>query len=203
MRKRLCQSGIGIGLALLCSIVLAGQLEDAQDMFGKLPIAVLIVLAIIFAVYVISRTPRDDSAAPLSALFEGRRAIHCVGPEMLITECVSRMTAHKIGALIVMDRDKVSGIFTERDALNRVLSAGLDPATTRVSGVMTPDPYCIPPTTTVGEAMRLVTKRRFRHLPIVENGKVLAVVSSRDLTRWLVKDKIGEVQQLFELVART
>jgi CBS domain-containing protein len=56
---------------------------------------------------------------------------------------------------------------------------------------------------TVGEAMRLVTTRRFRHLPIVENNKVLAVISSGDLTHWLVKDQIGEVQELVDLAARS
>ena len=65
------------------------------------------------------------------------------------------------------------------------------------------DPFCIPPGTTVGEAMELVTKRRFRHLPIVKNGKVLAVISSGDLTHWLVKDQVGEVQQLVDLAARS
>jgi CBS domain-containing protein len=68
---------------------------------------------------------------------------------------------------------------------------------------MTKDPYCIPPTTTVRDAMKLITKRRFRHLPIVDNGKVLAVVSSGDLTRWLVQDQMGEVQELVDLAARS
>jgi CBS domain-containing protein len=56
--------------------------------------------------------------------------------------------------------------------------------------------------TTVGDAMQLITERRFRHLPVVENGKVLAVVSSGDLTRWLVQDQLGEVQELVDLAAR-
>lgn len=68
---------------------------------------------------------------------------------------------------------------------------------------MTKDPHCLPPTTTVGDAMELITKRRFRHLPIVENGKLLAVVSSGDLTRWLIKDQMGEVQELVGLAARS
>jgi CBS domain-containing protein len=113
------------------------------------------------------------------------------------------MTVEKIGALIVMDGEKLIGIFTERDALNKVLAPGLDPRSTKVSEVMTKDPYCIPPTTTVGNAMQLITKRRFRHLPIVENGKVLAVLSSGDLTHWLVADQIGEVQELVNLAARS
>ena len=67
---------------------------------------------------------------------------------------------------------------------------------------MTKDPYCIGPATTVGNAMQLITERQFRHLPVVENGKVLAVVSSGDLTRWLVQDQVGEVQELVKLAAR-
>ena len=54
----------------------------------------------------------------------------------------------------------------------------------------------------IGDAMELVTKRRFRHLPIVENGKVLAIVSSGDLTHWLVKDQMGDVQELVDLAAQ-
>jgi len=95
------------------------------------------------------------------------------------------------------------GIFTERDALNKVLAAGLEPSTTKVSEVMTKDPYWISPTTTVGDAMELVTKRRFRHLPIVKSGKVLAVISSGDLTHWLVKDQAAEVQELVDLAAQS
>jgi CBS domain-containing protein len=139
----------------------------------------------------------------LGRIFGERETIHAVGPDTPVAECVRTMTTEKIGALIVMEGEKLIGIFTERDALNKVLAVGLDPVGTKVSAVMTKDPYCISPTTTVGEAMELVTKRRFRHLPIVENGKVLAVVSSGDLTHWLVKDQMGEVQELVDLAARS
>jgi signal-transduction protein with cAMP-binding, CBS, and nucleotidyltransferase domain len=61
----------------------------------------------------------------------------------------------------------------------------------------------IGPTTTVGDAMQLITERRFRHLPIVDDGKVLAVVSSGDLTHWLVQDQMGEVKELVELAGRS
>lgn len=136
---------------------------------------------------------------PLDKLFNERETIHSVGPNTLVTECVRTMSTKKIGALIVLDGERLVGIFTERDALNKVLAAGLEPGKTKVSEVMTKDPYSIPATTTVGEAMELVTKLRFRHLPIVKNGKVLAVVSSGDLTHWLVKDQVGEVQELVDL----
>ncbi|OGA03483.1 MAG: hypothetical protein A3H35_17315 [Betaproteobacteria bacterium RIFCSPLOWO2_02_FULL_62_17] len=139
----------------------------------------------------------------MNTLFEGYDTIHAVAPDTLVTECVRTMTAAKIGAVIVMDGEKLVGIFTERDALNKVLAAELDPRKTKVSEVMTKDPYCIPPTTSVGDAMHLVTNRRVRHLPVVENGKVLAVVSSGDLTHWLVKDQTGGVRELVDVAARS
>ena len=89
------------------------------------------------------------------------------------------------------------------DALNKVLAAGRDPRSTRVSEVMTPDPYCVAPTTTVGNAMAVITQRRFRHLPVMEGRRLLAVISSGDLTKWLVKDKLGEVQELVGLAAQS
>jgi len=202
MKRLSCKSGTGIALALLSPAVLATQ-EELLMSLGKVPIYAFILFVIVVFVSVYFMRLRDKRAAPLRRLFEERDAIHSVGPDTPVAACVRTMTAEKIGALIVMNDERLIGIFTERDALNKVLAAGLDPVTTKVSEVMTKDPYCIPPTTTVGEAMQLVTQRRFRHLPIVENGKVLAVESSGDLTHWLVKDQMREVQELVDLAARS
>ena len=203
MRTFLRRSAIGFGLALLSSAAFAAQLEEVQAFVGKVGLYVLILIAIVVAFYVYSMRSRDKRAAPLTRIFAEREAIHSVAPDTLVTECVQAMAAAKIGALIVMDSERLVGIFTERDALNKVLAAGLDPRSTKVSQVMTKDPYCVPPTTTVGAAMQVVTQRRFRHLPIVQNGKVLAVLSSGDLTHWLVKDQMGEVKELVDLAARS
>src|ERR1039457_3579805 len=200
MRKLLYKSGTGFGLALLSPAVLAATLDQEQTaLFGQVQMYVLIAFVIIVAAGVYFMRSRDKRQTPLNEIFKKGEAIHSVGPDTLVTECVRLMTASKIGALIVMDGERLVGIFTERDALNKVLAGGLEPGRTKVSEVMTKDPLSIPPTTTVGEAMELVTKRRFRHLPIVKNGKVLAVVSSGDLTHWLVKDQVGEVQELVDL----
>jgi CBS domain-containing protein len=204
MRKLLYKSGTGIGLALLSSPVLAATLDQEQTaLFGQVQMYVLIAFVIIVVTGVYFMKSRDKRQTPLNQIFEKGEAIHSVGPDTPVTECVRLMTAGKIGALIVMDGERLIGIFTERDALNKVLAGGLDPGNTKVSAVMTKDPYCIHPTTTVGDAMKLVTTRRFRHLPIVDNGKVLAVVSSGDLTHWLVQDQMGEVQELVYLAARS
>ncbi|MBI2715735.1 MAG: CBS domain-containing protein [Rhizobiales bacterium] len=204
MKKLLYKSGTGIGLALLSSAALAATQEGLlTTLMGQIQMYVLIAFVIIVIAGVYFMRSRDKRQTPLNKIFKEGKAIHSVGPGTLVTECVRLMTAGKVGALIVMDGGRLIGIFTERDALNKVLAGGLDPGKTKVSEVMTKDPYCISPTTTVGDAMQLITKRRFRHLPIVDNGKVLAVVSSGDLTHWLVQDQLGEVQELVDLAARS
>ena len=203
MRKLYCKSGTAIGFALLPIAAFAAQLEQLQTAFNTVVLYAVVLFVIVVGFYAYFMRLRDKRKAPVGRLFEARETIHAVGPDTPVAECVRTMTAKRIGALIVMDGPKLVGIFTERDALNKVLAAGLDPASTKISEVMTKDPICIPPGTTVGEAMELVTKRRFRHLPIVENGRVLAVVSSGDLTHWLVKDQVGEVQELVDLAARS
>ena len=206
MRKLLYKSGAAIGLALLSPAALAATStrEEVQTLlFGQVQLYVFIAFVIIVAVGVyFMKLPEDKRQTRLNKIFEEGEAIHSVGPDTPVTECVRLMAASKIGALIVLDGERLIGIFTERDALNKVLAGGLDPGNTKVSEVMTKDPYCIPPTMTVDDAMKLITKRRFRHLPIVDNGKVLAVVSSGDLTHWLVRDQMGEVQELVDLAAR-
>jgi CBS domain-containing protein len=134
-------------------------------------------------------TVREDTASPVVA----------VGLDTSVAECVRDMNFKRIGAMIVMDGERLAGIFTERDALNKVLGEGRDSTKTKVSEVMTPDPLCVSPSTTVEEAMGIITNRRFRHLPVVENGRVVAMISSGDLTRWLVEDQVKDVREIVDL----
>jgi CBS domain-containing protein len=81
--------------------------------------------------------------------------------------------------------------------------AGIDPVSTKVSEVMTKDPFCVDPSTTIEEAMSIVTNRRIRHLPVLHNGKLVGIVSSGDLTHWLVEDREGEIRELVDVAAHT
>src|SRR5664279_1629465 len=143
MRKLLCKSGTSIGLVLLSSPVLAATLDEVQTtIFGQVQMYVFIAFVIIVAAGVYFMKLRDKRQTPLNEIFEKGEAIHSVGPDTPVTECVRLMTAGKIGALIIMEGGRLIGIFTERDALNKVLAGGLDPRNTKVSAVMTKDPYC-------------------------------------------------------------
>ena len=122
--------------------------------------------------------------------------VHSASPGLPVSAAVARMHEHNVGALLVLEGDAVVGIFTERDVLYRVVDGGLDPATTLVSGVMTRGPWCVSPTMTVVSAMAEMTARRIRHLPVIEDGSVLGLISSGDLTRWVTTEQREEIREL-------
>ena len=203
MKKLICRSGVASGLAFFPSALLATPLQEMQETFIQWSALLFLFFAIVVGALVYLRKPRQGKqTAPLATIMAGQPAVQSVRPETPVISCTRTMTAQGIGAVIVMDGDRLVGIFTERDALNRVLAADLDPRTTKVSEVMTRDPYCAPPTMTALAAMQVVTQGRFRHLPIVENQKVLGLVTSGDLTHWLVKDELPDDQEFADVVAR-
>ncbi len=164
---------------------------------------VLLLFAVIVGFGVFFRKGKDQRSEPVSSLLgTQKRAIHAVGPEISVTECVRQMNEQGIGAMLVMDDEKLLGIFTERDAITKVLGAGLEPSYTKVAAVMSHNPTCITPTTTLDEAMAIVSNQRVRHLPVVQDEQVLGMVSSGDLTHWLVKDRTGEIRELVDIASR-
>ena len=97
-----------------------------------------------------------------------------------VLEAAVLMKRQGKGALLVVEGSRLSGIFTERDALFRVIAAGRDPATTTLADVMTPQPQTMHPDEPFLKALRVMHKRGFRHLPVVEHGRPLGIVSARD-----------------------
>jgi CBS domain-containing protein len=144
-----------------------------------------VCVAIGISIFMKGKNGPNESLANL--LDEHNSVIHSVRPGVSVTECVHRMNELRIGAMLVMEEDQMLGIFTERDAITRVLGAGLDPVNTSISQVMTKNPVWVSASTTLEEAMGIVTNQRIRHLPVVEDGKVLGMVSSGDLTHRLVE----------------
>ncbi len=200
MKKILEKSAIVIGLALITPLAFAANLEEVQTFVGKaIPSAFALVMIVMAAFVYFQQLPNKSADTLQSVLNNETNATQTVQADALVIECVRKMAGQKIGALMVMDGAKLVGIFTERDALSRVLAAGRDPRDTRVVEVMTTDPYCASPEMTVGAAMDLVTQKQFRHLPVVQNGKVQALLSSRDLTHWLGKNRTGELQDMVKL----
>ena len=97
-----------------------------------------------------------------------------------VLEAALLMKEKNKGALLVLEGSRLVGIFTERDALLRVIAARRDPSATRLSEVMTPHPQTMLPDEPFLKALRLMHSRGFRHVPVVEHGRPLGVVSARD-----------------------
>ena len=128
--------------------------------------------------------------------------MHHIGPEATVLEAVRAMNAQKIGALLICDGGEVLGIFTERDVLTRVLENERDPAATKISEVMSTEVVTVGPSTHVEEAMAVITERRCRHLPVLDDGKLVGLVSIGDLTRWVSRHQQGHIQDLVNYITR-
>ncbi len=204
MKKLFYSWGIFINLMLLSQApaFAATQEELLTTIFGRLQWYILVVFALSIFIGVYFMKSQDRRQTSLNQLIREGEPVHSVGPDTLVTECVRLMTVRKMGGLLVMNGKSLLGIFTERDALNKVLAGGLDPSSTKVSEVMTRDPYCVQPTMTVDDAMRAMTMRRFRHLPVVRDGEVIGIVSSGDLTLWLGRYREEELRDLVDLDGR-
>ena len=101
--------------------------------------------------------------------------------EITVAEAARLMKKKSLGSvMVVKDNGRLAGIFTERDALFRVLAEGRDPKTTRLSDVMTAQPQTITPEKPFGHALLMMYESGFRHVPVVEDGKPVGMVSARD-----------------------
>jgi CBS domain-containing protein len=103
-------------------------------------------------------------------------------PHASVYDAACAMTRANCGSVLIMEPpDRLLGILTERDLMTRVLAKAVDAKATVVTAVMTPGPLCVPPETTVADAVLVMLERGFRHLPIVEpGGRILGVFSIRD-----------------------
>jgi CBS domain-containing protein len=109
-------------------------------------------------------------------------SVFSIEPTMTVAEAATVMGERKIGSALVMEGEKLSGIFTERDIV-RALGEHFDAAGHPVSEWMTADPMTVPPDTPIKEALNTMLERGFRHLPVVDGESILGIVSMRDLTR--------------------
>jgi IMP dehydrogenase len=114
---------------------------------------------------------------------KGSNVVHSVSPDETVLEAVKTMCEAKAGAVLVCEGTGACGIFSERDLMTRVILEGKDPNTAAVRDVMTPDVACVALDCPVDEAMAIMTERRCRHLPVVDQGQLVGIVSIGDLVR--------------------
>jgi len=128
------------------------------------------------------------------------RTLHHVSPDETVLAAVDKMCALHVGSLLVTDESMTRGIVSERDIMRRVVLLRRDPALTRVKEIMTTSVACIDETASVEEAMALMTKRRFRHLPVMRDGRVAGMISIGDLVHWVSQHQEFEIRVLNDYV---
>lgn len=128
-----------------------------------------------------------------------QQIVHC-SPRQTVSEAAGLLAERRIGALPVLDKERVSGIFSERDLLYCVARHGEGALGLTVGEVMTAPAITVSPDTAVLEALDLMTRRRIRHLPVIERGRLAAFVSIGDLVKYRIDLAESEARQMREYI---
>jgi CBS domain-containing protein len=123
-------------------------------------------------------------------------ALFTIGPDAPVIEAVRAMAEHGVGALLVMRGATLTGIVSERDYARKVVLLGRASADTPVAHIMSSPVVTVAPQTSVQRCMMLMTERRIRHLPVVEGGGVIGVVSIGDLVKAVMEEQQHTIEQL-------
>jgi len=124
------------------------------------------------------------------------RAVYSVDPDDPVLEAIRMMADRHVGALLVMRAGELRGIVSERDYARKVILHGRSSADTPVSQIMSAPVVTVSLTQTVQDCMQLMTQRRFRHLPVVDGGKVIGMVSIGDLLKAVMEEQQRTIEQL-------
>jgi len=126
-----------------------------------------------------------------------------VSPEACVYEAIEIMANKYVGALMVVAEGKLVGVVSERDYARKVILQGKSSKHTLVKEIMTSPAIYVTPDQTVEDGMRVMTDKHIRHLPIVENGVILGVVSIGDLVKWVISAQQQTISQLHSYITNT
>ena len=119
-----------------------------------------------------------------------------ITPQTTVLEGLSKMSEKRIGALLVVEQERLCGIFSERDYARKVVLQGKSSRNTPVSEIMTADVTSVNPSQTIRECMELMTAGRFRHLPVLDQGRLVGVVSIGDIVKAVISEQAQVIEQL-------
>lgn len=128
--------------------------------------------------------------------------IWSISPSGSVYEALEAMAEHNVGALVVVEDGALVGILSERDYARKVVLMSRVSQSTPVAEIMTADPVTVTPDSTVGECMQLMTDNRFRHLPVMEDGALVGLVSIGDVVRAVIEEQRFLIEQLESYITR-
>ena len=130
------------------------------------------------------------------------RSVYSIPPEAPVLEAIRAMAEHHVGALLVMRGAELLGIVSERDYARKVILKGRSSSATPVTEIMSSPVTTVAPATSVEKAMRIMTDRRIRHLPVTEDRRVAGVISIGDLVKAVIEDQQQTIEQLESYIHR-
>ena len=135
-----------------------------------------------------------------SILAKKGRVVHSIGPGESVYAAVAKLSEAHVGALLVLEGSQLVGVISERDYTRELVLKGRSSKTTRVDEIMSAPAVSVEPSTPLAECMRVVTERRVRHLPVIEAGQVVGVISIGDLVRTIILQQGETIEQLSTLI---
>jgi CBS domain-containing protein len=127
--------------------------------------------------------------------------VHSVSPDVSVFEALAVMAKYDIGAVLVIENDRLAGIFTERDYARKLVLKGLHSKEVTVGDLMTPNVCTITPSQTLDAVMNIMTENRFRHLPVVDHGTIVGIVTIGDVVKSIIVQQEATIQQLSHYIA--
>ena len=127
-------------------------------------------------------------------------AIHSIPPTATVLDAIALMAERNIGALPVLQGGRLAGMLSERDYTRKVMLMGRTSRDTLVSEIMTRNPVFVSPNDTVNDCMEIMTEERVRHLPVVEDGKLIGILSIGDLVKWIISAQTATIEHLTRYV---
>jgi CBS domain-containing protein len=119
-----------------------------------------------------------------------------ISPDATVYDALQTMAEHEVGALVVLDGERLAGIFSERDYARKVILFGKSSKETLVREIMTDKVLCVRPDQTVDQCMALMTDKRVRHLPVLDHKKVIGVISIGDVVKEVISEQRFMIEQL-------
>lgn len=129
------------------------------------------------------------------------RVVWSIGPEDTVFKAIELMSEKQIGCLVVLIGGQLAGIVSERDYARKVILNGRSSQQTRVREIMSTPALFVTPEKTVGDAMRIMTNRRVRHLPVLEGDNVVGMLSIGDLVNWVIASQQQTIKHLHNYIA--
>jgi CBS domain-containing protein len=143
------------------------------------------------------REPPDELRATVRTLLKQKSGeIWTIAPEACVYDAIKLMAEKRIGSVLVMDAGRLVGILSERDYARKVVLQDKSSKTTAVQEIMTAPVVSVSMDNTVGECMRIITEKRIRHLPVIEEDAVAGIVSIGDLVNWVINEQQQTIRHL-------